>query len=105
MSLYGLVLNLMFPKLEFDREIVVIKQSLSVFLNILSAFIMTALMFGIYFLGTLYFKWNGYMTFLIICMIYVVLDVILFILLKNWGVKRFRNPRNLKLNSGFMRRN
>ncbi|MBR2825736.1 MAG: ABC transporter permease, partial [Solobacterium sp.] len=86
---FGLVMNLKFPKLEFDREIEVIKQSLSVFLMMMFGILVALLVFGLYFFLTLSFHLDGYHAFSCIIVLLFMLDGILLFLLKNWGVNRF----------------
>lgn len=82
-SMLGLLINLRFPKLDFDREAVVIKQSLSAFLSVLVPLFFAIGMMIVYFVTELqYFYW--------IMGLYVLLDVILFILLAKYGTERFR---------------
>lgn len=82
-SMLGLLFNLRFPKLDYDREAVVIKQSLSAFLSVLVPLFFSIGMMIFYFLtGMTYFWW--------IIGIYAVLDVILFVLLAKYGTERFR---------------
>lgn len=86
MSVYCLVINLRFPKLDFDREIIVIKQSMATFFSLLPPLglgIVTLALFIVF--G--YEK--GYTGFLIILGCYFVVDCILLWLLNHWGQKAF----------------
>ncbi|MGB4613232.1 MAG: hypothetical protein WBH68_02855, partial [Erysipelotrichaceae bacterium] len=88
-SMIGLVLNLLFPKLDFDREIVVIKQSMSSFLGI-----MINLIIGISVLFlTIKFSYltSAYTTMLIIIMFYLTSSLIMYVWLSTEGVKKFNN--------------
>lgn len=82
-SMLGLLINLRFPKLDFDREAVVIKQSLSSFLSIMVPLFFAIGVF-VFFIVTemAYFYW--------IVGLYLVLDIILFVLLQTYGRERFR---------------
>ncbi len=85
----GLVLNILFPKLDFDREIVVIKQSMSSFLGI-----MINLIIGISVLFlTIKFSYltSAYTTMLIIIMFYLTSSLIMYVWLSTEGVKKFNN--------------
>lgn len=88
-SMIGLVLNILFPKLDFDREIVVIKQSMSSFLGIMINLIM-----GIS-VGFLTIKFSyltsAYTTMLIIIMFYLTSSLIMYVWLSTEGVKKFNN--------------
>ncbi|MCI5773522.1 MAG: hypothetical protein MR210_03065 [Erysipelotrichaceae bacterium] len=84
---YGLVINLLFPKLEWDREIVVIKQSLASFFAVISLMIIAGL---ICFLGyNLTMNLNATYTFLILSFIFLSADILLYLCLKIWGTKKF----------------
>jgi ABC-2 type transport system permease protein len=88
-SMIGLVLNILFPKLDFDREIVVIKQSMSSFLGI-----MINLIIGISVLFlTIKFSYltSAYTTMLIIIMFYLTSSLIMYVWLSTEGVKKFNN--------------
>ena len=86
-AILGLLLNLKFPMMNWTSETVVVKQSASSFLSLLLGGGPLAL--AVF----LYIKLNiTNMTLYLIFGIglFLVLDVILFILLKNYGVKRLR---------------
>ena len=86
-SAYGLLINLLLPKLEFDREIVVIKQSASIMAALFSNFF---IIFAIGFL-LMYLNEITFMSYLILIIIYIILDIILFYLLNGFGVRKFRS--------------
>lgn len=86
-SAYGLLINLLLPKLEFDREIVVIKQSASIMVALFSNFL---IVFAIGFL-LMYLNEISFMSYLILIIIYIILDIILLYLLNGYGVRKFRN--------------
>lgn len=84
---FGLIVNLKFPKLIWDREIIVIKQSISSFIAVISLmFIGGAVGVIGYFLSS---KINAYTAMLIIITVYLLLDIMLYILLKKWGRRKF----------------
>lgn len=88
-SLTGLVINLLFPKLEFDREIIVIKQSMSSFLgiyvNILIGMGIAYMAFNLTKLG------SAYVLIIIISLFYLVACIGLYFWLITAGVKKFNN--------------
>ncbi|MBR2067821.1 MAG: hypothetical protein IJ875_06145 [Solobacterium sp.] len=82
-SCLGLLFNLLFPKLDYEREAMVVKQSLSAFLGVL---IPTFLSIGIIFLY-FYFLKNDIFYFIILS--YALLDIILLTILYTYGYRRF----------------
>lgn len=82
-SMLGLLFNLRFPKLEYDREAVVIKQSLSAFLSMMVPMFLGIGMMVLYFVTEM--QW-----FYAILAFYVVCDIILYVLLVKYGEERFR---------------
>ena len=81
-SLGGLLLNLMFPKLDFDNEIRVIKQSLSVFLSILIGIIVVVIPFKLMEINI------G--SIIVITSVVFLIDIIIFIVLHFYGNKKFK---------------
>ena len=77
-TVIGLLFNLLFPKFDFDNEIRVIKQSLPVFLSILTGIIMAILLFSIF--GK---------QLLLITSIMILIDIIMIIILHYYGDRRF----------------
>jgi ABC-2 type transport system permease protein len=77
-AVMGLILNLMFPKFDFDNEIRVIKQSLPVFLIIMIGFVAIILPFTIF--GN---------KILLITIVMVIIDIALFIILHFYGGRKF----------------
>jgi ABC-2 type transport system permease protein len=82
-SMLGLLINLRFPKLEFDREVVVIKQSLSAFLSIMIPMFLAIGIMVLFFM-------TGMNTFYWIMAFFVAADLILAFLLLKYGTERFR---------------
>lgn len=80
----GLVLNLIFPKLEWESSAEVIKQSMASFLSLVVPVVSCGM------LAYLYFK-MGFQTYVFQSIIggMAVIDVILFIVLKTWGEAKF----------------
>lgn len=78
-SIMGLILNLIFPKFDFANEMNVIKQSLPVFLTTLIGMIMVIAVF------TLLNKNN-----LLVAITMIVIDIVLVIILKSYGERKFK---------------
>ena len=86
-SMIGIIINLFFPKINFDREIQVIKQSISSFVGI---FLNLFVSLGIsYFLVNMLDQNYPILTIFIGATFYLILDVCFYIWLKKYGVKRF----------------
>ena len=86
-GLFGLVINLKFPKLEWDRDVIVIKQSLSSFLAVFSLLIIA---FILGFMGYFISAQLNVMSAWIILIVFVSLvDLGLYCLLNKWGVAKF----------------
>ena len=86
-SVFGLVVNLALPKLDFDREVVVIKQSAAVMVTVLVGMLIggAIMIFGIINLDSSF----GGMTYFVIVMIgYLLADLFLYIYLKHEGTKQ-----------------
>ena len=80
-AINGIIINLMFPKLDFENEIRVIKQSMSVFLSILVGVIVVVLPFNILIINI--------NSIILITSIIFLLDVILVIVLYYYGNRKF----------------
>ena len=83
-SLMGVVLNLMFPRFDYESEIKVVKQSMAVFLSILIGFIV------VFVPGLLHDYSISY--FSLVTLIIYVINVILYI-----GMNRYSNNKFIKL--------
>ena len=81
-SINGLLLNLMFPKFDFENEVRVIKQSLAVFLTILVGIIVIAIPFKL-------LEININTIILITSMMYLV-DIVLAIVLHYYGDRKLK---------------
>lgn len=77
-SILGLLLNLIFPKFDFDNEMRVIKQSLPVVLTMIIGLIMVMLPFTL--LGG---------NILLIACLMIIVDIALVITLKTYGERKF----------------
>ena len=91
-SALGILINLLFPKLVWDREAVVIKQSMSSFVAVLLGLGLSAGMFVLYF-AKLYTVEPGILTLALIGLL-AVLVLAVTALLMTWGKKRFGRLSN-----------
>lgn len=74
----GLLLNLLFPKFDFDNEIKVIKQSLPVFLTMLIGVIMVLVPFTMFNLNVM-----------LVASMMLVIDIVLVIIIHYYGERKF----------------
>ena len=85
-GMFGILVNLRFPKFDYDREIVVIKQSLAAFIAVLGSIAIATAVTAMF-----YIYYDAIDIIAIYFMSYIVIDILLFMLLKSWGVKRFNS--------------
>ena len=86
-SLYGLYINLMYPKLDFINDIEIVKRSLSTMLTILSSMAYMGVAVGMYYI----LKIDDFNNFLIIITFIIGdLDLILLKLIKTKGIEMFK---------------
>jgi len=85
-SLFGLLINLIFPLLNFNNEAQVVKQSVSSLIGVLVP--MTVIIGSVITFN--YLKINVYLYMLFLGMIFILLIFILFYLLMNTGIKKFQ---------------
>lgn len=85
-SLTGILINLAKPKLDFDNEVVVIKQSMSIFLQMLTSMVVMLAVVIIYIAAI---DINFYIYALSVLIIVWAIIAFLINRLFNWGVKRF----------------
>lgn len=83
-SCLGLMSNLLFPKLDYEREAVVIKQSLSAFISIFVPFLLVIGLVILYFVFIE--KFNLFYLFMVV---YLLLDLLIILYLYTKGAKRF----------------
>ena len=83
-SIYGLVINLLFPVLSWKSEIKVIKQSAASFITIFSS-----LLLGIFLAFNDYISSNGYIFY--ISLSFLIVSVILILFLNTIGNKIYQN--------------
>jgi len=81
-STCGLLLNLLFPKFDFDNEIRVIKQSLPAFLSILLGIIMAVIPLKL-------FDVTVSSMIIITCLMYLI-DVVIIVILNTYGKEKFK---------------
>lgn len=84
-SMFGLLMNLFFPKLEYENEQEVIKQSLAAFLGVMIPMFAGLGMMGFFFVNA----GNSPYLFEVILLIYIILDAIQYLLLMKIGTKKF----------------
>lgn len=86
-SLYGLYINLMYPKLDFINDIEIVKRSLSTMITIFSAMAYIGIAIGLYYI----LKINNFNNFLIIVTFIIgIVDFILLKLIKTKGIVMFK---------------
>lgn len=87
-GLFGLIANVNYPKLEFDREIVVIKQSASSFIAIIGGIIIALIICACY-----AYVVNSNTPIIIFVLgllaFYFISDIFMWIYLKTTGIKKF----------------
>ena len=84
---FGLIINLNFPRLDWDREIYVVKQSMSVFVSIFGGLIFTVLLFFI--VMNVSSMLSSLLLGFLINLSFVLLNVICWFYLKTIGIKQF----------------
>ncbi len=85
----GIIINLKFPKLDYENSTEVIKQSASSFISVMLGmllFIISAIV-----ITNLIGKINSLIILLISMLIYIIIDIILYLYLINKGVKEFNS--------------
>jgi ABC-2 type transport system permease protein len=83
----GLIVNLKYPKLEFETEAEVVKQSTSSFISVTFGFMIA--MFSALFLFNIIGTIDSLLILLIFTGAFIVIDIILYLLLTTKGVKDF----------------
>jgi len=87
-SLFGLIINLKFPKMDAINDIQIVKQSLSVLITVIVP------IFSIMFLSSIYMYYltsiNFNIILLIIFIIFVCFLILEFLILKRYGYKRIK---------------
>ena len=85
-SFLGLIINLLFPKLDFNNYQQVIKHSLSVFVSLSIPFVYLFCMYNV----IKFFELNYQMQFILYSFITIILNIIFIIIINTWGIKKFR---------------
>ena len=93
-GLMGISVNLSFPKLDFDREITVIKQSMSSFITVMGGMALCIALIMVYFGLSTYFIIEPVFYIGVISAMYVICDIILWWYLINRGAKKFSKLYN-----------
>ena len=83
----GLIINLKYPKLEFDNPTEVVKQSMSSFLSVMLGMILLMINIGIIVL--LLGKTNSTLILLIVTTLFIIVDTLLYLYLTKKSVKDF----------------
>jgi ABC-2 type transport system permease protein len=87
-SKFGLIVNLMFPKMDAINDVVIVKRSLSVMICVL---LPMAVIFGITGLYSLISNVISFNIFIIMAIVLLVLmNLVESIILNTWGAKRFK---------------
>lgn len=85
----GLIINLKYPKLDFENSAEVVKQSTSSFISVMMGMIF--LIISIVIFTNIIGKINATILLLIATIIYLLIDIILYLYLTKKGVKEFNN--------------
>lgn len=83
-ALYGLVLNLLLPNLNWTSEVVVVKQSAATMITIFTSMVYVAIQFV--FISLISSETVAYLAYFLLT---VVIDVVLYQILKTFGNKRY----------------
>ncbi len=89
-GLFGLCINLRFPKLDWDREIIVIKQSASSMITVFSGLILGVAMCALFAWLTTAMNMDYKLCLALFTVLYIIADLIMYFDLKHGGEKRFR---------------
>lgn len=92
-GMFGIIVNLYLPKLDFDRDIIVVKQSASSFVSIFSGLLIAI---GVIFLyvGVLSSTMSGFSFVTILVVVLMILCILMYLYIKKIGVKKFDNLAN-----------
>ena len=86
-SIVGLIINLQFPRFDWDNETSVVKQSMSVMLSMLAGFVLACIPFVLFF--TLFQKY-GFGGFCVLCIgVYGIFTAISYLFLQTKGKRLF----------------
>lgn len=84
---FGLWMNLLFPKLKYESEIQVVKQSLSSFISIFVPLMICMMGISIFFYMSTLIPAN--ITVIAVCAVLAVIALIEVVIVNTWGVKKF----------------
>ena len=83
----GIIVNLKYPKLDFENSAEVIKQSTSSFISVMLGMLLLIINFIV--ITNIIGKINAILLLLIVTLIYFIIDIILYLYLINKGTKDF----------------
>lgn len=84
---FGVLVNLKYPKINYTNETQVVKQSLSSFICIMLPMLIIMIMPIIYIILSSVIGMNVFM--ILICAIILIFNILFYILINTWGVKKF----------------
>ncbi|MBQ1496289.1 MAG: hypothetical protein IIZ40_02920 [Bacilli bacterium] len=87
--LIGIIINLKYPKLDFENSAEVVKQSMSSFISVMLGMLLLIINYVLVFITIDIFNYNIILFLIII--FYLLLDYILYLILIKKGVKRFND--------------
>lgn len=85
----GLIVNLLFPKLDYENSTEVVKQSFSSFLSVMIGMIL--LLINVFIVSKIIGHFSSIIILSVFCIIYVFINILLYLYLIKYGVKRFNN--------------
>ena len=83
----GILVNLKYPKLDFENSAEVVKQSASSFISVIIGMVLLMINIGIIFKAIV--KTNSISILLITTLVYIIIDIILYLILIKVGTKQF----------------
>ncbi|MEA4832605.1 MAG: hypothetical protein VB118_08325 [Oscillospiraceae bacterium] len=84
-SVFGLIINLLFPKMQWQNDAEVVKQSASVMVAMFSNMVLLAI---IVFAG-IYTGAGSVMLNLAVAVVFIIVDAVMWKLISGWGTKKF----------------
>lgn len=89
-ALIGILVNLKYPKMQFDSDAEVIKQSTSSFISVLIGMLSAMVTIGLIIIGAV-LGLNINIIVMLELLIFLAICIILWQVLKNYGVKKFND--------------
>ena len=83
----GILVNLKYPKLDFENSTEVVKQSMSSFLSVMIGMVLLVLNIAI--IIKVMGKISSFLILILVIVVYIVINLILYLLLIKKGVKKF----------------